>query len=461
MSIAGAFIVPHPPILLPEVGKGEERKIQKTADAYRSIVERIASLAPETIVVTSPHSVMYADYFHISPGEHTQGDLRKFGVSGLQIEADYDTAFVASLTKISQEKGLPAGTFGEKEKALDHGTLIPLYFLNKEFSSYKLVRIGLSGLPPAEHYRLGQCIAETALRLDRRVVLIASGDLSHKLLEEGPYGFAPEGPEFDRQATEAMAQGDFLRFLTFPEALCDAAAECGLRSFQILAGSLDGMSVQSELLSYEGPFGVGYGAAAFLPGGPDSSRCFLSRYLERERRRLEEVKAAEDAYVRLARMGLETYISTGCRASLPEGLPYELSGRRAGVFVSLKKNGRLRGCIGTIGPVTGSVAEEILRNAVSAGCEDPRFDPVTANELDQLCYSVDVLGEAEPIVALTDLDPARYGVIVTNGHRRGLLLPNLEGVDSVERQITIAKQKAGIGPEESCSLERFEVVRHK
>ncbi|MDD3173720.1 MAG: AmmeMemoRadiSam system protein A, partial [Herbinix sp.] len=148
-------------------------------------------------------------------------------------------------------------------------------------------------------------------------------------------------------------------------------------------------------------------------------------------------------------------------AALPKDLPEELTQKKAGVFVSLKKHGSLRGCIGTIAPVTENIAREILRNAVSSGTEDPRFPPVTQKELEELEYSVDVLAEPEPIKYMTDLDVKRYGVIVISGRKRGLLLPNLEGVDTVEQQVAIAKKKAGIYDNETFTMERFEVVRHK
>ena len=138
----------------------------------------------------------------------------------------------------------------------------------------------------------------------------------------------------------------------------------------------------------------------------------------------------------------------------------ELYQNRAGAFVSLKEDGRLRGCIGTIQAVRGSLAEEIMHNAVSACSEDPRFTPVEAWELERLTISVDVLGETEKISSPEELDVTRYGVIVTKGARRGLLLPNLEGVDTIEQQIAIAKQKAGIKDHENVELERFEVIRH-
>ena len=138
----------------------------------------------------------------------------------------------------------------------------------------------------------------------------------------------------------------------------------------------------------------------------------------------------------------------------------ELLTTRAGAFVSIHKHGKLRGCIGTIAPVQTSLAKEIIENAVSAAVHDPRFDPITPDELQWLEINVDVLGEAEEISSSDQLDVKKYGVIVSSGGRRGLLLPDLDGVDTVEQQIRIAKQKAGIGQWEPVKLQRFEVVRH-
>lgn len=173
-----------------------------------------------------------------------------------------------------------------------------------------------------------------------------------------------------------------------------------------------------------------------------------------------KLSSNEDAYVRLARETIEEYVKTGNRISVPEHLPDEMYNGRAGVFVSIKENGNLRGCIGTIQATQPSVAEEIVQNAISASTKDPRFLPIEPNELDKLTISVDVLGDAEIIDSADKLDVKRYGVIVTKGYRRGLLLPNLEGVDTVENQVAIAKSKAGIGEDEEVVLERFEVVRH-
>lgn len=164
--------------------------------------------------------------------------------------------------------------------------------------------------------------------------------------------------------------------------------------------------------------------------------------------------------VRLAKEAISAYINEGRIISPPVEFTQEMKGK-AGVFVSLKKRGALRGCIGTISPVMANVAEEVIQNAISAAAKDPRFDPVTPQELEDIDYSVDVLTSPERVSGPEELDPKRYGVIVKSGFRKGLLLPDLEGVDTVEDQIAIARQKAGIHPKEPYELCRFEVKRYK
>ncbi len=461
MSILMAAIVPHPPLILPEIGKGQEWEIRKTGEAYREAARRIRQANPETIVILSPHTTCYADYFHISPGAKARGDFGRFGAKNVGVSVFYDEEFVKALETAAKRAGIPAGTRGERDKTLDHGTMVPLTFLAEPELSCEIVRIGLSGRDAVAHYRLGKCIKKVAEELDRDVVIVASGDLSHKLTEGEPYGFSSEGPVFDEKVTKAMAEGDFLSMMTFEPQLCESAAECGLGAFRIMAGAFDRQAVKSELLSYEGPFGVGYAVACFEPDGTDESRAFDVRCQQEERKRMGAIRGQEDAYVRLARSTVEMFVKTGETLAMPDDLPEEMTSNRAGVFVSLKVRGKLRGCIGTISAVTDSIASEIVRNAVSACSEDPRFSPVTAGELDRIDYSIDILGPAEKIDSIEALDTKKYGVIVTSGYRKGLLLPNLDGVDTVEEQLRIAKQKAGIPESERCRMERFEVVRHK
>ena len=461
-------MVPHPPLIVPEIGKGEEKKIQKTINAYREIAGRVKELKPEVIVILSPHQIMYADYFHISPGKGARGDFGNFRARDVKFEVTYDTEFVEELCLLSEERGLPAGTLGERDKKLDHGTMVPLYFIDQFFDSYKVVRIGLSGLPLVKHYELGECIKEAANRLGRKTVVIASGDLSHRLKEDGPYGYREEGPVYDKRIMEAMGSGNFSELFEFSEKFCDKAGECGHRSFTIMAGAFDKTDVEAKQLSYEGPFGVGYGICTFRASGKNAARNFGEQFEEAERQRLSALRDKEDIYVKLARRTIEKYVISGRKPKVPEDLPEQLQKEmpeemlagRAGVFVSIKKDGQLRGCIGTIQAVQGCIAEEIVENAVSAAVRDPRFSPIEPEELESLVISVDVLGDTEKISSPQELDTERYGVVVTKGHRRGLLLPNLEGIDTVEEQIAIAKQKAGIKENEDVELERFEVIRH-
>ena len=276
MSIVGGIMVPHPPLIVPEVGGGRESEIVKTSDAYRKAAAFAASLRPDSLIITSPHTVMYGDYFHISPGTSASGDLSRFGAPEVSIETDYDTELVAGICSLAGERGIHAGTLGERDPSLDHGTLVPLYFLRKAFEDaglindarprLRIVRIGLSGFSLSDHYRLGIAIKDAVEKLGRRAVFVASGDLSHKLKDYGPYGFAEEGPVYDERIMRVMGSASFGELLDFDENFCGRAAECGHRSFVIMAGAFDGVSVKADPISHEDVTGVGYGVVTFTPG---------------------------------------------------------------------------------------------------------------------------------------------------------------------------------------------------
>ncbi len=460
MAIIRAYMVPHPPLIVPEVGRGNERQVEATIAAYTRVAEEISALKPETVIISSPHATLYADYFHISPGKGAEGNLAQFRAPQVRFGEQYDEELVTAIEHIAAAEDFPAGTLGQIAPELDHGTMVPLYFIKQFYSDFKLVRIGLSGLPLEDHYRLGQIVQQAVSELGRRAVYVASGDLSHKLQRHGPYGFAPEGPEYDARVMDVCARAAFGELFDFDESFCERAAECGHRSFVIMAGALDGMGVEAKQLSHEDVTGVGYGICTFRPTGADDSRKFLEKRQTSEEARPEEARGDCDPWVQLARKSVESYVRHRKVIDVPDGLPAELTDTRAGAFVSIHKQGRLRGCIGTIAPTQSSLAEEIIHNAISASTRDPRFVSIYPDELPWLEINVDVLGEPEVIDSEAELDVKRYGVIVTKGSRRGLLLPDLDGVDTVEQQVAIARQKAGIGPNEKVTLQRFEVVRH-
>ncbi len=477
MGIVAGFMVPHPPMIVPDVGQGSEKKVKATIDAYDKVAKEIARIEPETIIITSPHATMYSNYFHISPGQKAVGDFGDFRAPNVSFEEEYDYELVNKLVDITFESSFPAGIDGERERRLDHGTMVPLYFIRKFYHGGKIVRIGLSGLSLIDHYQLGMYIKEAVNELGRRAVFVASGDLSHKLQDYGPYGFAPEGPVYDERIMDVAGRAAFGEMLEFDEEFCDKAAECGHRSFVIMAGAFDGVDVQANVFTHEDVTGVGYGVCSFYPKqinddgismdenvyrNPD--RCFLDKISSR----LSAESEKSDGYVKLARASMESYIKDGKKLSIPKDipdeimqvLPKEIFEKKAGAFVSIHKNGELRGCIGTIAPTTDSVAQEIVNNAISASTRDPRFEPITEDELKWLEINVDVLGEPEDIDSKDQLDVKRYGVIVSCGYRRGLLLPDLEGVDDVDTQVSIAMRKGGIRPTDDYTLQRFEVIRH-
>ena len=459
MAIEAAFMVPHPPLIVPAIGRGGEKQIKETTEAYEKVADEIAKLAPETIIITSPHSILYSDYFHISPGKGAKGSFAKFNASEVSFDEEYDEELVDVLNDIAYNENFPAGTLGERNPELDHGTMVPLWFIRNKYKGGKIVRIGLSGLGLLNHYRFGQMIQKAVNDTNRRVVFVASGDLSHKLQDYGPYGFSKEGPIYDERIMDVAKRAAFDEMFDFKEDFCEKAAECGHRSFVIMAGALDGIEVDAKVLSHQDITGVGYGIAEFFPIGTSDKRHFRNKYISKIKESIKDEHSL-DEYVNLAWKSLESYIINNKVLDLPKDLPMELLETKAGAFVSIHKSGRLRGCIGTILPTTSCVAEEIIQNAISASTRDSRFNPISVEELPDLEINVDVLSEPEPIDSTDELDVKKYGVIVSSGHKRGLLLPDLDGVDSVAQQISIARQKGGIAENEPISLQRFQVIRH-
>lgn len=461
MPVLGAFVVPHPPLIIPEIGRGREKSIQKTIDSYKQIANKIKELEPDTIIISSPHSTMYSDYVHISPGINATGTFKNFGAEEVSFSETYDIELVNEIEKLANKHNFPAGTKGEKDKNLDHGTMVPLHFIRKVYKKGKIIRLGISGLSYQEHYILGQIIKEAIDNLNRRVVYIASGDLSHCLKEDGPYGFVKEGPIYDKKIMEILEKKEFDKLIEFDKDLCEKARECGHRSFIIMSGVLDGYNVESTVYSHEDITGVGYGICSYIPKERNEERKFLKKYFDKETDRLNHKYQNTDEFVTLAKKTIELYIKEGIKIKNNNNLPDNLLSKRAGIFVSIHKFGKLRGCIGTIFPVRNCIAEEIIENAISAAVHDYRFAPITEKELDYLDINVDELSELEPVYDINTLDPKKYGIVVSTKEKRGVLLPDIEGVNTVEEQIEICKRKGNINPTEEITIEKFTVIRHK
>lgn len=462
-----SYLVPHPPIIIPAVGQGSHGRCFDTYRAMQAVAEEIQALRPKRIVLISPHGTVFSDGMGVLYNERLRGDLADFGHPEIDVAFDNDKAFVEQLVHFAGLEDVVLAKIDEPFAAslqitdrLDHGALVPLWFLKEAGVTVDLVHITYGLLPTSTLYRFGMVLRNVIKKAGGDTVLIASGDMSHALQDLGPYAYHPHAKAFDEAVLTSVRTGDPYPLLTYPQKLREEAKECGFRSMAIAWGAYDRMMVASRVLSYEGPFGVGY-----LVGAMEEMDGIRPSYLEglktHERQVLQNCRDTEDDYVKLARETIQEMVLNGKRLDRDVAeKTYQIAKEARGCFVSIKNEAGLRGCIGTIYPTRSDLIDEIIDNAVKAATKDPRFEPIEPEELDDLLVSVDILMTPERVLDERGLDPKRYGVIVTAGFKKGLLLPNLEGVDTVEEQLRIAKSKAGI-VNEPYVLDRFEVIRHE
>lgn len=463
-KILAFYTMPHPPIIIPEIGKGEEKKISATSDACNKIAEQVKKMEPDTIIIVTSHGPVFSDAVAMSCDEKITGDLKKFNVSEVKFEQNINLNLTESIIKYAEEENISVARInGESarnygiEYELDHGTEVPLYFINKKYKDYKTVHITFGMLPKIQLYRYGMVIKKAVEENDSNVVFIASGDLSHRLLKDGPYEYSPYGKAFDREIISLLEKGDVSKIFNMNQMMIDEAGECGLRSYYIMLGAMNGQDIKGNLLSYEGTFGVGYGVMDFTLA--DNNKNTYQLLLEENMKKYKNNMEQQNPYIRLARESLTHYLLYGEYLNIATYVTEEMKKDKRGVFVSIKKAGELRGCIGTIYPTTKNIASEIIKNAVEAGERDPRFNPIMEDELEDLDFSVDVLTEPE-IAIKEELNPKKYGIIVKSSEKSGLLLPTIDGVETVDKQLEIALSKAGIGQEEVYTIEKFEVIRY-
>jgi len=458
-GIVYACIAPHPPILVHEIGQGREQETHRTIEALLQVAQDMAAHQPETVLLFSPHGPVDPRAVGILTSPTADGTMARWDAPDVSFRHDNDLDAVALIQEEAARAGLPIIPIEDWDDGMipgmDWGCTVPLYYLRSGVDNAKIVPLTPSFLPPDKHYAIGQAIGRALQRLGKRTAIICSADLSHCLSPSAPAGYDPAGLEFDQKYQQVVADWDVNWVLETTIDFRRRAAEDAVPQTAMLMGALSHLRVRPRVLSYEGPFGVGYLVAAVDVLGPRPQA-------------EQEEKAATAAtpsvgpepthpLVQLAKAAVEHYVRTARLLPLTNLAP-EME-ECAGVFVSIKKRGELRGCIGTIEPVRDNVGLEIIHNAISAAARDPRFPPIDEKELSDLTYSVDMLTPPEPVDDPDCLDCKRYGVIVQCGNRRGLLLPDLEGVDTVDHQILIAKVKAGILPEEPVDLYRFEVQR--
>lgn len=450
-AIVFAGIAPHPPIMVPEVGGEAIAEVRGSIDAMARMTERIIASGAETLVLISPHAPLEPYAFVAYQGPQLYGDFANFRGANATVKAELDEELLDAIAQVAAKQSYEVLRI--EGYNLDHGTAVPLYFLQCNGWCGRVVALGYNFLSNEDHLRFGNSIRKAADSVGRRVAFIASGDLSHRLKPEAPAGYSPDAHLFDEEVVAALRDGAPERVINIDQNLRNQAGECGYRSMLVAFGVTEGLQPAPEVLHYEAPFGVGYVVAQLVLSLPTA---VPDRRSETE----IDITVTGQELPSLARQAVETFVKEE-RIIEP---PKELSGlleQRSACFISIKTlRGDLRGCIGTIEPARNTLAEELIINAISAATRDPRFPPITRTELAGLKYSVDVLSEPEA-ARMEELDPLTYGVIVEEegGTRRGLLLPNLEGIDSAEKQVEIAERKAGIPAGAQLKLFRFRAER--
>ena len=438
-GVVGAALLPHPPILFEEVGGEESRKVDATRESVKRVATWIDDLGADVLIVVSPHGPATMGRVTAMGGDRFDGDLRRFGAPEVRIEMDLHPGLLAGVTAAAGEVGISLDVDRAYANRPDHGLVVPLAALRDEGIDRPVVALGYPALDREDLQRLGRALNAACADTGVQAVVIASGDLSHRLKPEAPAGFHPEAARFDRRLIQAFRSGDHDSLRGIPDDLLDVAGECGYRPLLLALSAVEGgdPDIVSILRSYECPFGVGYGVATMTP-----------------RKSMRVFDPAE-----LAREALRQFVCRGEKMAAPRGLSGVLASP-AGCFVSLYEAGGLRGCIGTIEPDRSSLAEEVIKNTVSASSRDPRFSAITPGELGDVVVTVDVL--QPPVRAdFEDLDPVSFGVVVSKGSRRGVLLPGVAGVNTAGEQVRIACEKAGLSPgDPDLQIHRFEVKKY-
>ena len=446
--------------MVPEVGREAIREVRGSINAMRTFTERLIASGAETVILISPHAPLEARAFVAYNDAQLYGDFANFRAPDATVKAPLDKELLEAIRRAASEQNYEVVCI--EGYNLDHGTAVPLYFLQRNGWDGSVVALGYTFLSNEDHLRFGSCIKRGVEAMERRVAFVASGDLSHRLKPAAPAGYNPDAHLFDEEVIACLRECEPARIADIDQDLRRMAGECGYRSMLVALGTVQDIEHDCEVLHYEAPFGVGYLVAqlARKQTACQQENSQTENAETKEPKATPEQQSSEDYDLPgLARHTVETFVREGqvIEPSL------ETFDQPAACFVSIKTiEGDLRGCIGTIEPVKQTLAEELIANAINAATRDPRFPPIKANELPYLRYSVDVLSTPEP-ATFEELDPLTYGVIVEDqaALRRGLLLPDLKGIETARQQVEIAARKAGILPGTPLKFSRFRVERFR
>jgi len=436
-AIPLSVLMCHAPIVIPEVAGRRASSCVSTTAAMVEAGRTVMSAAPDVLVVLSPHTPRRRDAWGIVDGDTIEGTFARFGVPDVGLALPRATDASERIARVAKGAGLRVQSL--PSSPLDHGALVPLHFVVEAGWRGPTVVIAFpADIEPRECARMGEAIARAAADSGQRWVLLASGDMSHRLLPDAPAGFHPQARAFDDAVQRSVAAGDYAGAVSIDPELRDLAAEDVIDSLEVAAAAIEWNARGHKFLSYEGPFGVGY----------------LVAVLHRD----DETRAVDigSHLCGIARSAIDAHLRGRAFPKVESGTPSR------GVFVTLwgpssdpSIRRELRGCVGHIEPLHHALEQEVAECAVASATRDVRMDPVDRSELSSLAIEVKVLGPLELVATKRELDPHRFGVLVTQGARRGVLLPKVEGVDTVEQQLAIACRKGGIDMRVPFQMHRF------
>lgn len=269
-KLVGCALMPHPPIMVPEVGGEEIKQIRSTVQAVEQAAKALDDRGAETVILITPHGPVFEDAVSISVYPRLRGNLAAFGAPDISVAFETDGLLVRHIIRKAERLGInyveltdDVAKTHRLPLELDHGAVVPLYYLHKAGFKGQIVHLSIGMLPYEEMYTFGKAVQAAIGMVDRKIAVIASGDLAHRLTPDAPAGYSPRAAEFDRQVMDAIATMNVKALLNMDKSLIEEAGECGLRSIFFLFGVLGGTEAQSKVLSYEGPWGVGYGVALF------------------------------------------------------------------------------------------------------------------------------------------------------------------------------------------------------
>lgn len=271
-------LMPHPPIMVPEVGREECKKVQATISAAQQVAETVKKLGVQTVLIMTPHGPVFRDAIGISVYPRLKGSLANFRAPEVVLGYETDGQLVRHILRKAEHLGINTMEITDEvantyrfSMELDHGAMVPLYYLHEAGFRGQLVHVTVGFLPYEEMYTFGKAVQAAIGLVDKKVAVIASGDLSHRLTPEAPAGYSPRGTEFDKLLLEKIVAMDAKAILNMDAELVEEAGECGLRPSAFMMGVLGGLHSKVKMLSYEGPFGVGYGVIlCMMQEGEDS-----------------------------------------------------------------------------------------------------------------------------------------------------------------------------------------------